>query len=53
MVADAAALRERIVKVKHSRLELVTLWHEKVAAAGDATHRRSHSQRRAVDVEAK
>jgi hypothetical protein len=51
--ADAAALRERIVKVKHSRLALVTLWHEAVAAAEDATHRRSLSQRRAVDLEAK
>jgi hypothetical protein len=37
MAADAAALRERIVKVKHSRLALVTLWHEAVAAAEDAT----------------
>jgi hypothetical protein len=39
MAADAAALRERIVKVKHSRLALVTLRHEAVAAAEDATHR--------------
>jgi hypothetical protein len=53
MAADAAALRERIVKVKHSRLALVTLWHEAVTATEDATHRRSLSQRRAVDLEAK
>jgi hypothetical protein len=53
MAADATALRERIVKVNHSRLALVTLWHEAVAAAEDATHRRSLSQRRAVDLEAK
>jgi hypothetical protein len=52
MAADAAALRERIVKVKHSRLALITLGHEKVAAAEDATHRRSQSQRRADDLEA-
>jgi hypothetical protein len=53
MAADAAALRERIVKVKHRRLALVTLRHEAVAAAEDATHRRSLSQRRAIDLEAK
>jgi hypothetical protein len=53
MAADAAALRERIVKVKHRRLGLVTLRHEAVAAAENATHRRSLSQRRAVDLEAK
>jgi hypothetical protein len=53
MAADVAALREWIVKVKHSRLALVTLWHEAVAATEDATHRRSLSQRRAVDLEAK
>jgi hypothetical protein len=53
MAADTAALRERIVKVKHSRLALITLWHEAVAAAEDATDRRSLSQRRAVDLEAK
>jgi hypothetical protein len=37
MAADAAALRDRIAKVKRSRQELVTLWHEAVAAADDAT----------------
>jgi hypothetical protein len=53
MAADAAALRECIVKFKHSRLALVSLWHEAVAAAEDATHRRSLPQGRAVDLEAK
>jgi hypothetical protein len=43
MAADAAALRGRIVKVRQSRLALVTLWHEAVAAAEDAMHRRSQS----------
>jgi hypothetical protein len=53
MAADAAALRDRIAKVKRSRHELVTLWHEAVAAADDATQRRSQSQRMAFDLEAK
>jgi hypothetical protein len=53
MAADAAALRERIIKVQHSRLALVTLWHEAVAAAEDATHRQPQYQRRSVDLEAK
>jgi hypothetical protein len=53
MAAEAVALRERIVKVKRSRLELVTLWHDAIAAADEATHRQSQSQRRTVDIEAK
>jgi hypothetical protein len=39
--------------VKHSRLALVTLLQEAVAAADDAKHRWSQSQRRALDLEAK
>jgi hypothetical protein len=38
--------------VKHSRLALVTLLHGAVAAADDAKHRRSQSQRRALYLEA-
>jgi hypothetical protein len=53
MAVDAAALRDRIAKVKRSRHELVTLWHEAVTAADDATQRRSQSQRMAHDLEAK
>jgi hypothetical protein len=53
MAAYAAALRDRIAKVKRSRHELVTLWHEAVTAADDATQRRSQSQRMTFDVEAK
>jgi hypothetical protein len=53
MVADARARHERVIKVKQSRLALVTLCHEAVTAADDATHKRSQSQRRAVDLEAK
>jgi hypothetical protein len=52
MAADAAALRDRIAKVKRSRHELVTLWHEAVAAADNATQRRSQSQRMAFNTEA-
>jgi hypothetical protein len=54
MAAYAAALRDRIAKVKRSRHELVTLWHEAVTAADDATQRRySQSQGMAFNVEAK